>query len=929
MSWEPDTEELRLGIARKEINDLKSQTSFSANPISVGSSSNAMGSNSGTASMNQGSNGDVVKDLTNAITTVSENSISWIVGAIDAVGSLFTVKPDPATTGTIEPTADCATIRTLSGGVDGQKITLKPEKNKKICLMHNPVTNTSAIGNLLLGGVDVTITDPEMITLRFTTEVGSLYKDSYLNNVLPIIPTPASPQTPPPVLLIPKGGWIIESIGEGNTIVGSNRVVKDPVKVTHIGNNITHPKYNSPIDGIAMTVGDRFLVKDQTNTVDNGIYIWADGASLINSTRSTDMASGSTQKEGTMTYIQDGTEAEKLYAINIGGNTIVMGTSANTWEEIGNAGANQTLSNLTSPTSVNQDLVMQNGFAITNVDGVYFNTRITTPAIPAITYDGTDIFAKGSGAEVNLTSTTNNWSDITIDVNKDMNNKQLTNLNAVVSTSNVTATGFIFNTSSGNPSKITSSATSDIMGFMVDGVEKGSFAKDGTLDTIFEVAGNPSPMMKFSSTATGSNRVVGTIQFDGLDLTPSRQTYGLIYGWSRDVGASSKEGELQFNVMKSNVSTGIMKMDGTGLLPYADNSSVLGSASLGWSEIRSKGNIYGSTYNFVTSSGNPSKITSDSDSEGIGFQINGAEKVKFFLDGFGDTEIEIKGTINPVMKFYSTATGADRVVGGIYFDGLDSASSQETYALIYGRSRNASSTAKEGEIQFNVMKSNSSTPIMKMDGTGLLPHTDDTFTLGSPSLGWSEIRSTGNIYGKEYKFVTTSGTAPSGNGIIYFDGTDIWAKTGSGSKSLSNIGSGGASGANLTLSNLSSPIAINQTLLPNISGGVIYSLGSGSAKWRNIFTEKLGFGITAMTMPTTTGTNGQVLTTDGSSTLSWSTAGATGATIELDNLGTTSLNASLNMNTNLITFDADADTSIYSSTDNELLSKKKIRKTIW
>tara|TARA_R110002110_G_scaffold9707_1_gene47538 strand:+ start:52 stop:2505 length:2454 start_codon:yes stop_codon:yes gene_type:complete len=74
---------------------------------------------------------------------------------------------------------------------------------------------------------------------------------------------------------------------------------------------------------------------------------------------------------------------------------------------------------------------MQNGFAITNVDGVYFNTRITTPAIPAITYDGTDIFAKGSGAEVNLTSTTNNWSDITIDTSKDMLKFSLTNLGAV------------------------------------------------------------------------------------------------------------------------------------------------------------------------------------------------------------------------------------------------------------------------------------------------------------------------------------------------------------------------------------------------------------------------------------------------------------------------------------------------------------------
>jgi hypothetical protein len=479
-----------------------------------------------------------------------------------------------------------------------------------------------------------------------------------------------------------------------------------------------------------------------------------------------------------------------------------------------------------------------------NLNYVEFQ-EISTPSTPSANHGfiyakdvsgvTTPMWSNSAGETSLFTSSNVAWSNVTIDVNKDMNQKQLTNLNAVTSTSNVTATGFIFNTSSGNPSKITSSATSDIMGFMVNGVEKGSFAKDGALDTIFEVAGNPSPMMKFSSTATGANRVIGTIQFDGLDLatpSPSRQTYALIYGWSRNVGASSKEGELQFNVMKSNVSTGIMKMDGTGLLPHADNTFALGSASLGWSEIRSKGNIYGSTYNFVTSSGNPSKITSDSDSEGIGFQINGAEKVKFFLDGFGDTEIEIKGTINPVMKFYSTATGADRVVGGIYFDGLDSAPSQQTYALIYGMSRNASSTAKEGEIQFNVMKSNSSTPIMKMDGTGLLPHTDDTFTLGSPSLGWSEIRSAGNIYGKEYKFVTTSGTAPSGNGIIYFDGTDIWAKTGSGSKSLSNIGSGGASGANQALNNLSG-VSINSDMIPDIS--TARNLGGSTKYWGSGF----------------------------------------------------------------------------------------------
>ena len=49
------------------------------------------------------------------------------------------------------------------------------------------------------------------------------------------------------------------------------------------------------------------------------------------------MSHGSVQKEGTMTYVQDGLthKLKDLYAINIGGNNILIGTNANTWGEIG------------------------------------------------------------------------------------------------------------------------------------------------------------------------------------------------------------------------------------------------------------------------------------------------------------------------------------------------------------------------------------------------------------------------------------------------------------------------------------------------------------------------------------------------------------------------------------------------------------------
>ena len=871
MSWEPDTEEIRLGKVRKELDDLKASTSFLNTSINEGMSSNALGSGFGVSSFNQGSNGDIPQQIENVLEDIS--GTFW--GIVDVIGSLLVINPASAN----EQVANQSTIRKLNGGVDGQKTVIKPAKGKTVKLINNPNTNSSTDGNLLLGA-DLVLTDTESVTLRFTTDI--LYKDSYESGD----PTKAEIQK--------IGGWIIESTGSGSGNSTSG-VLKDPVKVATTGNNSLHPAWGSTIDGIGMVAGDRFLVKDQTTQADNGIYIWGTGTLGV-SVRASDMSHGSVQKEGTMTYVQDGlTQNEILYAINIGGNNILIGTNPNTWGEIGSGsgggsgsikspvkvattadvtswtynntsgtltasgngvviidgitlavnnrilvknqspanengiysvttagavgatlvltrstdmstgstieggtmvyvtdgtvngdnlfglttegtvtvgtgnqvwanltadGANTALSNL-GTTSINSDLTMQNGLSIANLERVAFNTRTSSGVNGSISYDGTNIFAKGSGAEVNLTSTTNNWSDITIDVDKDMNNKQLTNLNAVVSTSNITATGFIFNTSSGNPSKITSSATSDIMGFMVNGVEKGSFAKDGALDTIFEVAGNPNPMMKFSSTATGTNRVVGTIQFDGLDLAPSRQTYGLIYGWSRNVGASSKEGELQFNVMKSNVSTGIMKMDGTGLLPYADNASALGSASLGWSEIRSKGSVYGSQYYFVTSSGTAPRITSSANSTVMGLWVDGFESASVTYDTFGgnkDGEIAINGSsaIGARFKMYNSATpsGGSTTAGRMYFDAIKDGGGggSETFAMIEAGATNYNSGSEQGEIDFQVRRGGSNTEsVAIINQTGFHPpiNNSQNYNLGSASTPWNVV------YAETFHAITT------------------------------------------------------------------------------------------------------------------------------------------------------------------------------
>ena len=322
MSWEPDTEENRLGRVRKELEDLKASTSFLNTPINDGTSSNALGVGFGVSSFNQGANGDIPQQIVN---NVQQYGSSWW-GFVESVASFMVITPSSQN----EPFPNQSTIKKINGGVDGQKTVLKPATGTTIRLLDNPNTNLSTEGDLLIGS-DLVLTDTESVTLRFTTDV--LYSDSYENND----PTKTEIQK--------IGGWIIESTssGSGNS---TNGILKDPVKVSSTGNNSLHPVWGATIDGIGMVAGDRFLVKDQTTQADNGIYIWA----VLGSTRSSDMSHGSVQKEGTMTYTQDGnTQAEILYAINIGGNNITIGTNANTWGEIGSGSSGGGSGTIKSP----------------------------------------------------------------------------------------------------------------------------------------------------------------------------------------------------------------------------------------------------------------------------------------------------------------------------------------------------------------------------------------------------------------------------------------------------------------------------------------------------------------------------------------------------------------------------------------------------
>ena len=138
-------------------------------------------------------------------------------------------------------------------------------------------------------------------------------------------------------------------------------------------------------------------------------------------------------------------------------------------------------------------------------------------------------------------------------------------------------------------------------------------------------------------------------------------------------------------------------------------------------------------------------------------------------------------------------------------------------------------------------------------------------------------------------FSTNSTNTTSGS--IWYDGSNLKAKTSSGG--TFTIGSGGGgSGADTDLNNLTNT-SINKDLDPSDTSGN-RDLGNSSYQWGDLwitgtaYLDAIGFGNYSMSLPTSRGSNGQVLTTNGSNSLSWtSVSGGSGADTSLSNLSST------------------------------------------
>ena len=124
---------------------------------------------------------------------------------------------------------------------------------------------------------------------------------------------------------------------------------------------------------------------------------------------------------------------------------------------------------------------------------------------------------------------------------------------------------------------------------------------------------------------------------------------------------------------------------------------------------------------------------------------------------------------------------------------------------------------------------------------------------------------------------TNIGTNANGAAVNLCNGNIVFSRSGSGMVYYSNLTDGSANGMNIKCNPVGSPISIGDTDGANNSTVITLDDSSGTISFAT------GTGL--YTFPTTNGSNGQVLTTNGSGTLSWSTP--TGITRSINNISTT------------------------------------------
>lgn len=112
---------------------------------------------------------------------------------------------------------------------------------------------------------------------------------------------------------------------------------KQSVRVASASNvNLAAPGAN--VDGVAMSVGDRFLARGQTLGQENGIYDWQGAATPA--TRSVDADVASEVTAGMVVIVEEGSVADTLWLLSTN-NPIILNTTVLTFLRLGGAAFQQ------------------------------------------------------------------------------------------------------------------------------------------------------------------------------------------------------------------------------------------------------------------------------------------------------------------------------------------------------------------------------------------------------------------------------------------------------------------------------------------------------------------------------------------------------------------------------------------------------------
>lgn len=193
--------------------------------------------------------------------------------------------------------------------------------------------------------------------------------------------------------------------------------VKQSVRVATTApiNIATDLQNGDSIDGVTLVTGDRVLVKNQSTSSENGIYVTVAAGAASRSSDANGTADTGEIKPGTFTFVEEGTvNSDKGFVVSTNG-TITVGVSAIVWAQFSGAGsfdAGDGLSQTGNTINVN---VTANRTAITadaiDIASTYVgqNSITTLGTITTGVWNGTDVAVAdgGTGASDAASARTN------------------------------------------------------------------------------------------------------------------------------------------------------------------------------------------------------------------------------------------------------------------------------------------------------------------------------------------------------------------------------------------------------------------------------------------------------------------------------------------------------------------------------------------